>query len=209
VLRIHVYPAIGDRQIRTIRREEFKELLAAMKRKGLSASRTGCAYLVISAVFNEAVRNKKLAGSPSTDIPVPGVVHAADLTGQPMGNWRRWPPGSRPTGPPLDGERHHVVDERGDQIALALEMQVEGRAAGAGPGCSGDVGGDDVGGVPGEAGDPGPVDDPGGAVPVEASPVRGEEERTVGAFADGRVDCPRGARRERDGHDLAALASDD
>ena len=50
-----------------------------MKRKGLSASRIGCAYLVINAVFNEAVRNKKLAESPSTDIPVPDVVHAADF----------------------------------------------------------------------------------------------------------------------------------
>jgi integrase len=50
-----------------------------MKRKGLSASRIGCAYLVINAVFNEAVRNKKLSESPSTDIPVPDVVHAADF----------------------------------------------------------------------------------------------------------------------------------
>jgi hypothetical protein len=30
-----VYPAIGDRQIRVIRREEVKDLLAVMKRKGL------------------------------------------------------------------------------------------------------------------------------------------------------------------------------
>jgi site-specific recombinase XerC len=79
VLRTHVYPAIGDRQIRAIRREEIKDLLAVMKRKGLSASRIGCAYLVINAVFNEAVRNKKLPESPSTDIPVPDVVHAADF----------------------------------------------------------------------------------------------------------------------------------
>ena len=79
VLRTHVYPAIGSRQIRTIRREEIRDLLAAMKRTGLSASRIGCAYLVTNAVFNEAVRNKKLAESPSKDIPVPGIVHAADF----------------------------------------------------------------------------------------------------------------------------------
>ena len=79
VLRTHVYPAIGHRQIRTIRREEIKEIIAAMSRKGLSASRIGCAHLVINAVFNEAVRNKKLAESPCTDIPVPDVVHAADF----------------------------------------------------------------------------------------------------------------------------------
>ena len=30
-------------------------------------------------MFNEAVRNKKLAESPCTDIPVPDIVHAADF----------------------------------------------------------------------------------------------------------------------------------
>jgi integrase len=79
VLRTHVYPAIGHRQIRTIRREEIKEIIAVMSRKGLSASRIAQAHLVINAVFNEAVRNKKLAESPCTDIPVPDVVHAADF----------------------------------------------------------------------------------------------------------------------------------
>jgi integrase len=80
VLRTHVYPAIGHRQMRTIRREEIKEIIAVMSRKGLSASRIAQAHLVINAVFNEAVRNKKLAESRCTDIPVPDVVHAADFT---------------------------------------------------------------------------------------------------------------------------------
>jgi hypothetical protein len=62
-----------------IRREDIKAVIAAMNRKGLSASRIGCAHLVISAVFNEAVRNKKLPESPCTDIPVSGVVYAADF----------------------------------------------------------------------------------------------------------------------------------
>jgi hypothetical protein len=62
-----------------IRREDIKAVIAAMDRKGWSASRIGCAQLVISAVFNEAVRNKKLPESPCTDIPVPGVVYAADF----------------------------------------------------------------------------------------------------------------------------------
>jgi hypothetical protein len=79
VLRTHVHPAIGDRQIRTIRREDIKEIVVTMSRKGLGASRIASAHLVINAVFNEAVRNKKLAESPCTDIPVPDVVHAADF----------------------------------------------------------------------------------------------------------------------------------
>jgi integrase len=79
VLRWHVYPAIGDRQIRAIRREDIKEIVATMTRKGLSASRIGQAHLVINAVFNETVRNKKLAESPCTDIPVPAIARAADF----------------------------------------------------------------------------------------------------------------------------------
>jgi integrase len=74
-----VYPAIGHRQIRTIRREKIKEIIAVMNRKGLSASRIAQAHLVINAVFNEAVRNKKLPESPCTDIAVPDIVHAADF----------------------------------------------------------------------------------------------------------------------------------
>ena len=74
-----MYPAIGDRQIRAIRREDIKEIVAAMNRKGLSASRISQAHLVINAVFNETVRNKKLAESPCTDIPVPVIARAADF----------------------------------------------------------------------------------------------------------------------------------
>jgi hypothetical protein len=46
-------------------------------------------------------------------------------------------------------------------------------------------------------------------VPVQPPAVTGEEERSFGALADGQVDRPGGARRERDGDDLAALAGDD
>jgi site-specific recombinase XerC len=50
-----------------------------MRRKGLSASRIGCAHLVISAVLAEAVRDKKLAESPCTNIQLPGVAVSADF----------------------------------------------------------------------------------------------------------------------------------
>jgi integrase len=79
VLRAHVDPAIGGKPIGNIRREDIKALIAAMHRKGLSASRIGCAYLVISAVLAEAVRDKRLAESACADIQVPGVVTAADF----------------------------------------------------------------------------------------------------------------------------------
>ena len=79
VLRAHIDPAIGGKPIGAIRREDIKALIAAMHRKGLSASRIGCAHLVISAVLAEAVRDKKLAESPCTGIQLPGVVHRRGL----------------------------------------------------------------------------------------------------------------------------------
>jgi hypothetical protein len=51
----------------------------------------------------------------------------------------------------------------------------------------------------------GPADDPPGAVPVQPSAVLGQEHRPFGMLADGQVDRPGGARRQRDGDDLAAL----
>ena len=79
MLRSHVYPAIGGKPIAAIRREDIKALIAGMRRKNLSASRIGCAYLVINAVLGEAVRYKKLAESPSTGIALPGVVTQKDF----------------------------------------------------------------------------------------------------------------------------------
>jgi hypothetical protein len=62
-------------------------------------------------------------------------------------------------------------------------------------------------GDPGTAGHPAHY--PGGAVPGQPPPVRGGEQRSFGALADGQVDGAGGARCERDGDDLAALAGDD
>jgi len=49
-----------------------------MRAKGLSTSRIWAAHLVISAVFCEAVRDKKLAESPCVAIELPGVVIEKD-----------------------------------------------------------------------------------------------------------------------------------
>ena len=61
-------------------------------------------------------------------------------------------------------------------------------------------------------GDPGTArqraDDPPGAMPAQPAPVSGEEDRAVAAFTGGQVDRPGGARRQRDGDNLAALAGD-
>ena len=61
-------------------------------------------------------------------------------------------------------------------------------------------------GDPGAAGDL--ADDPRGAMPVQPPAIGSQEDRPFAAFADGQVDRPRGAWRERDSDDLAALAGD-
>jgi hypothetical protein len=62
-------------------------------------------------------------------------------------------------------------------------------------------------GYSGAAGDP--ADDPPGAMPVQPAAIGGQEDRSFGALADGQVDRPCGARRQRNGDDLAAFAGDD
>jgi hypothetical protein len=49
------------------------------------------------------------------------------------------------------------------------------------------------------------ADDPGGAAAVQPLPVPSEEDPPIDALADGQVDRPGGARRERAGDHLAAL----
>jgi hypothetical protein len=67
------------------------------------------------------------------------------------------------------------------------------------------VGSDDLG-DPGAAG--GLPDDPSGALPVQAPTVRGQEHRPASVFADGQVDRPGRAQRQRDGDYLATLTGD-
>ena len=59
---------------------------------------------------------------------------------------------------------------------------------------------------PGAAGDP--ANDPSGAVPVQPLAISGQEHRAASVLADGQVDRPGHARRQRNGDDLAALTRD-
>jgi len=81
-------------------------------------------------------------------------------------------------------QRHPGIQGRGDECV----PQRVGRDGFGDPGAAGSL-----------------ADDPPGAVPVQPPPVCGQEHRAAGAFPDGQVDRPGGARRERDGYDLAAL----
>ncbi len=86
------------------------------------------------------------------------------------------------------------VAERDPGVRCCGDECVPGRAGAGGLGDSGASGG--------------PADDPPGAVPVQPPAICGQEDGSFAALADGQVYCPRGAGRERDGDDLAALAGD-
>jgi hypothetical protein len=103
VLRAHIDPAIGGTPIGTIRREDIKSLIAGMRRKGLSASRIGCAYLVISAVLAEAVRDRNSPNLPAPESPCPAQPPPPTSSFPPMPRSRRSRPGCRRTGPPPYG----------------------------------------------------------------------------------------------------------
>jgi integrase len=79
VLRTHVYPAFGVKKLNMVRRRDIKDLVAEMREQGLSASRIHTAHLVINAIFNEALRDKKLSESPCLAIELPDVVAEKDL----------------------------------------------------------------------------------------------------------------------------------
>jgi integrase len=60
-------------------RREAEDFALKVEHDKLSASRIGCAHLVVSAVLAEAVRDRKLPESPCSGIQLPGVVTAADF----------------------------------------------------------------------------------------------------------------------------------
>lgn len=47
LLDAHIYPAFANRKIKSVRREDIKRLVATMRQKGLGASRTRGAHLVV------------------------------------------------------------------------------------------------------------------------------------------------------------------
>ncbi|MBO3752549.1 hypothetical protein J5X84_41405 [Streptosporangiaceae bacterium NEAU-GS5] len=64
---IHILPALGGKHLSVVRRRDIKDLISLMRSKGLGASRIHQTYLVTKAIFNEAVRVKKLRAGLSSE----------------------------------------------------------------------------------------------------------------------------------------------
>jgi site-specific recombinase XerC len=138
VLRAHIDPAIGGKPIGAIRREDIKTLIAGMHRKGLSASRIGCAHLVISAVLAEAVRDRKLAESPCTGIQLPGVATAADFILPAYSQIEAVAAGLPPDSAATVWLMHGCGLRIGEALAVSLRCRISrGKTSSAWPGSSG------------------------------------------------------------------------
>jgi integrase len=76
-LRLHVYPTIGDRQLRTIVPDDVQALVHGLG-ETLAPNTVRLIYSRVSAVFRSAVRSRLIASSPCIDIKRPDASPAED-----------------------------------------------------------------------------------------------------------------------------------
>jgi hypothetical protein len=69
-LRLHVYPAIGDRPIAAVRRSEIQGLVQHLV-PVLGPGTVGVVYGRVVSVFKDAVRDRIIAASPCIDVQLP------------------------------------------------------------------------------------------------------------------------------------------
>lgn len=111
-----MYRAIGDWQLRTIRREDIKEIVATMTRKGLSAIRISQAHLVIAHTLRVG---RVINGDICIDIDHE-VVQQLRVAGSPEG-FNRAGGGFLRFGM-LRPERVDAADEAGNQVRARVQI---------------------------------------------------------------------------------------
>lgn len=72
-LRVHAYPAFGDRQLSRIRRGDVQSWVTAMEKNGMKPSTVRTTFNTIRAVFRAAVDDKVIAESPCKNVDLPEV----------------------------------------------------------------------------------------------------------------------------------------
>jgi integrase len=68
VLKLHVYPSLGSRPISKITRRDMKELITALRKKGLSRSSVRNVFAPIRAMFNQLIEDGELNFNPAANI---------------------------------------------------------------------------------------------------------------------------------------------
>lgn len=74
-LRLHVYPAIGDRPLGQVRRSDIQALVTSLKDR-LAPSTIEVVYGYVATVFRAAVDDRLIAVTPCTRISLPELVRA-------------------------------------------------------------------------------------------------------------------------------------
>ncbi|GGX54131.1 tyrosine-type recombinase/integrase [Streptomyces fructofermentans] len=72
-LRVHAYPAFGDKPLARIRRSDVQSWVTGLEKSGLRASTVRTTFNTIRAVFRAAVADRVIAVSPCTDVDLPEV----------------------------------------------------------------------------------------------------------------------------------------
>ncbi len=71
-LRLHIYPALGDKRLDAIQPSDAKRFIARLL-EGYAASTVLVIYRYTAAIFNSAVQDRLLTASPFRDVPAPKV----------------------------------------------------------------------------------------------------------------------------------------
>lgn len=78
-LRNYIYPVIGNKQLKSVGREDVKAVISTMLANGRSARTIQVAAKVMSSIFKEAVRDRKIPKSPYVDIELPPIPAQAQF----------------------------------------------------------------------------------------------------------------------------------
>jgi integrase len=77
-LRLHVYPIIGNRPLRSVRPSDVQALVRSLSER-LASGTVRVIYGRLSAVFNAAVRDRVIATTPCVDVRRPSAAPASTL----------------------------------------------------------------------------------------------------------------------------------
>lgn len=72
-LRVHAYPAFGDRALARIRRSDVQSWVTGLEKGGMKASTVRTTFNTLRAVFRAAVSDRVIAVSPCADVDLPEV----------------------------------------------------------------------------------------------------------------------------------------
>lgn len=111
VLRLHVYPVLGDLPLRAVRHSHVRAFVSGLSRT-MQPNTARQVHAVTRTIFRSAVADKLIPSTPFEKIPLPKVQR-------------------REVRPPAPGEVHHLVDQAPERLrALVLLAALSGLRSG-------------------------------------------------------------------------------